>query len=106
MSISIGAAPAASARCASTMSLIPVVGSSRTTSWFGSGRRSNAAKPSRGGCLNTSRSSVCMIGRRLPVRMKTGTPAQRQLSISSRRAANVSVVESFATPSIDVYPSY
>jgi hypothetical protein len=30
--------------------------------------------------------------------MKNGTPAQRQLSISSRRAANVSVVESFATP--------
>ena len=39
-------------------------------------------------------------GSRLPVRMKNGTPAQRQFSISSRSAAYVSVVESGATPSI------
>ena len=44
-------------------------------------------KPSLGGCLNTSRSSVWVTGRRLPVRMKNGTPAQRQFSISSRSAA-------------------
>ena len=34
----------------------------------------------------------------LPVRRKKGTPAQRQLSISQRRATNVSVSESGATP--------
>ena len=31
--------------------------------------------------------SVCVAGRRLPVRMNNGTPDQRQLSISSRIAA-------------------
>ena len=36
----------------------------------------------------------------LAVRMKNGTPDQRQFSISSRSAAYVSVVESAATPSI------
>ena len=35
-----------------------------------------------------------MTGSRLPVRMKKGTPDQRQLSISRRSAAYVSVVES------------
>ena len=35
---------------------------------------------------------------RLPVRRKNGTPAHRQLSISHRRAMNVSVSESAATP--------
>ena len=47
-----------------------------------------------------SRSSVWVTGRCLPVRMKNGTPSQRQLSISSRIAAYVSVAESAATPSI------
>ena len=89
-----------SAWCASTSSWIPVVGSSLTTSWFGCSE-SYIAKPSFGGCLKTSRSSVCVTGRRLPVRMKNGTPAQRQFSISSRSAAYVSVVESSATPSIE-----
>ena len=42
----------------------------------------------------------------LPVRRKNGTPAHRQLSISQRRAMNVSVSESRATPSACVYPSY
>ena len=79
---------------------MPVDGSSLTTSWFGSGWRSRSAKPSRGGVLEDSRSSVCVAGRRLPVRMKNGTPDQRQLSMSSRSAAYVSVVESAATPSI------
>ena len=41
-----------------------------------------------------------MTGSRLPVRMKNGTPDQRQFSMSSRSAAYVSVVESGATPSI------
>ena len=88
------------ARCASTITRMPVVGSSLTTIWFGSGMRSPCLKPSRGGSLNTSRSSVCVAGSLLPVRMKNGTPAQRQLSISSRSAAYVSVVESGATPSM------
>ena len=44
-------------------------------------------KAIRGGCLNTSRTSVCLISICLPVRMKNGTPAQRQLSISRRIAA-------------------
>ena len=39
-------------------------------------------------------------------RTDEGTPDQRQLSISSRSAAYVSVVESAATPSIVRYPSY
>ena len=46
-----------------------------------------APNPSRGGCRNTSRTSVWVAGRHLPVRMKNGTPDQRQLSISSRSAA-------------------
>ena len=51
--------------------------------------------------MNTRRSSVSVIASFLPVRMKNGTPYQRQFSISSRSAANVSVVESGATPLID-----
>ena len=57
--------------------------------------------PSRGGRLKTRRSSVCVTGSRLPVRMKKGTPDQRQFSISSLSAAYVSVVESGATPSME-----
>ena len=81
------------------MILTPVVGSSLTTSWFGSGRLERRWKPRFGGCLKTSLSSVSVAFRSLPVRMKKGTPAQRQFSISSRSAAYVSVVESAATPS-------
>ena len=44
-------------------------------------------KPSRGGRLKMTRSSVWVTGSRLPVRMKNGTPDQRQFSISSRIAA-------------------
>ena len=43
---------------------------------------------------------------RLPVRRKNGTPAHRQLSISHRRATNVSVSESWATPGSSRYPMY
>ena len=100
MSRSIGAtAPLASARCAPTTIRIPVDGSSLTTIWFGSGEAT--PKPSFGGCLKTTRTSVCVAGRRLPVRMKNGTPAQRQFWISSRSAAYVSVVDPSATPSIE-----
>ena len=53
-------------------------------SWSGSGLRPCAASPSRGGLWKTSRSSVCVTGRHFPVRMKNGTPDQRQFSISSR----------------------
>ena len=55
--------------------------------------RLRAARPRDGGSRaaagrwKTSRSSVCVTGRCLPVRMKNGTPDQRQLSISSRSAA-------------------
>jgi len=60
---------------------------------------SSTPNPSLGGRLKTSLTSVCVVGRSFPVRMKKGTPDQRQFSISSRRAAYVSVVESGATPS-------
>ena len=40
------------------------------------------------------------------MRRKNGTPAQRQLSISQRRATNVSVSESGATPGMSRYPAY
>jgi len=53
-----------------------------------------------GGRWKTRRSSVCVIGRHLPARMKIGTPDQRQLSMSRRIAAKVSVLESAATPGI------
>ena len=50
--------------------LMPVDGSSLITSWFGVRPAGPiVAKPSRGGCLNTSRSSVWVTGRCLPVRM-------------------------------------
>ena len=58
--------------------------------------------PSCGGRLKTSRSSVWVTGSRLPVRMKNGTPAQRQFSMSSRSAAYVSVVDPAATPSMSL----
>ena len=67
---------------------MPVLGSILITIWLGSGSRLPLGmNASFGGCLKTSRTSVCLIGMRLPVRMKNGTPAQRQLSISSLSAA-------------------
>ena len=48
--------------------------------------------------LKTTRTSVTVTGSDFPARMKNGTPDQRQLSISSRIAQNVSVCESGATP--------
>ena len=43
--------------------------------------------------------SVAVTGSDLPARIRTGTPAQRQFSISKRAATNVSVSEPGATPS-------
>ena len=88
MSSEICSGASASARCASSSSRMPVVGSSLTTIWFGSGCRwVSLKKPSRGERWNMSRTSVWVAGSRLPVRMWNGTPAQRQLSISSVSAA-------------------
>ena len=56
--------------------------------------------------MKTTLTSVACTGIALPARMKNGTPAQRQFSIRSSSAANVSVVESAATPSTSRYPSY
>ena len=93
MSSSIGPIRPRSVRRASTWKRIPVDGSSLMTSWLGSGSWFFGQKPRRGGRLKTRRSSVWVTGSRLPVRMKNGTPAQRQFSMSSRSAAYVSVVE-------------
>jgi hypothetical protein len=80
---------------------MPGDGSSFTTIWSGADRGSPCRpKPRRGGSLKISRSSVCVAGSRFPVRMTNGTPDQRQLSMYSRSAAYVSVVEPGATPSM------
>ena len=76
----------------------PGSGSMRSTTWFGSHRDALPMKRSRGGRRNTSRTSVTRAASALPALMKNGTPAQRQLSTSSRRAAKVSVVDPLATP--------
>ena len=52
------------------------------------------------------RTSVVRTGSDFPARMRNGTPDHRQLSIQSRNAAYVSVVDPAATPSTDWYPSY
>ena len=49
--------------------------------------------------MKTTLTSVASTGIALPARMKNGTPAQRQLSTSSRSATKVSVSEPGATPS-------
>ena len=87
MSSSIGPTPPMSVRWASTTILTPVDGSSFTTTWFGSIRSLFPPNPSLGDRLKTIRSSVCVTGRSLPVRMKNGTPDQRQFSIESLSAA-------------------
>ena len=58
-----------------------------TTTWFASVWGPMTPKPSLGGRLKMTRSSVSVTGSRLPVRMKNGTPDHRQFSISSRIAA-------------------
>ena len=50
--------------------------------------------------LNWMTISVRFSGRRLPVRMKKGTPAQRQLSMSARMATKVSVSDGAPRSSI------
>jgi hypothetical protein len=64
------------------------------------------ANTSRGGDLKMILTSVTRSGSSLPARMKNGTPDQRQLSISSRSAAKVSVCDPGLTPGTDRYPSY
>src|SRR5690606_28749956 len=67
--------PGASARRASSVIRNPVTGSNLTTSWSGSGSRScGKVSPSLGGRRNTTRSSVTVAGRCLPVRSRNGTP--------------------------------
>src|ERR1700679_3905660 len=51
-----------------------------------------------GGGRNVTAISVSAVDRHFPVRRKNGTPDQRQLSISTLMATNVSVRESLATP--------
>ena len=51
-----------------------------------------------GGRLSLTITSVDDIGSRLPARMKNGTPSHRHESMRNRTAANVSTVESAATP--------
>ena len=46
--------------------------------------------------------SVAVLASAFPARTRIGTPAQRQFSISKRRATNVSVSESERTPSISL----
>ena len=64
----------------------PGVGSMRKISSSGSGVYGVIANF--GGRLKMTRISVARTGSALPARMKNGTPDQRQLSISSRNAAN------------------
>src|SRR6266699_5088669 len=54
----------------------------------GSGAR---PKMSRGGRRNRMVTSVAVTGRHLPARIKTGTPAQRQVSAVRRHALDVVV---------------
>jgi hypothetical protein len=56
--------------------------------------------------LNFRVISLILSASPLPVRKKNGTPAHRQLSMSSSIAEKVSVVESDATPCSSRYPSY
>lgn len=53
---------------------------------------------SRGGRLNSTVTSVAVTGNSFPARIKTGTPAQRQLSMKSLTAMKVSTVDSLSTP--------
>ena len=81
--------------------LAPGDGPIRSTSSFGSGRGALfGTKPSQGVVSKMIRTSVTVTGSAFPARMKNGTPDQRQLSISSRRAQKVSVCEPGATPAV------
>lgn len=77
----------------------PGTGPIRSSSSLGAGRREpNSPNPRDGGSLKIRRTSVTVRVMALPALMKNGTPDQRQLSMPSRRAANVSVVEAGSTP--------
>jgi hypothetical protein len=64
----------------------PGSGSIRSTIWLGPALVGRERKASRGSRRRNSRTSVTLRGSALPARRKTGTSAQRQLSISSRSA--------------------
>jgi hypothetical protein len=66
--------------------------------WFDSGPTSTNA--SRGGLRKDVLTSAAPHAGAFPARMKNGTRAHRQLSISSRSATNISVSESGRTPAI------
>ena len=55
-----------------------------------------------GGLRSRINTSVLVRGKHFPARMKKGTPCQRQESTCRRKAANVSVRESRATPFSDL----
>ena len=59
-----------------------------------------------GGSLNAIDMIRWPSARRLPVRRKNGTPAQRQLSMEHLSAMKVSVSERESTPSSVRYPMY
>ena len=63
-------------------------------------------KTSAGGRRNCTITSVAVSGMCLPERIKIGTPDHRQVSISRRMAAKVSVSEPRWTPGVSRYPSY
>ena len=69
----------------------------RSTSWSQPDANCGA-NARRGGRWKTIRISVARASNALPARMKKGTPDQRQLSMSRRREAKVSVWESGFTP--------
>ena len=71
---------------AAKRSRIPSSGWIRIASRFGSGSAPALRKSIMGGRLNWTAISVARRGRRLPVRRKKGTPAQRQLCTPTRRA--------------------
>ena len=75
--------------------LAPASSPMRSFTWLW-WRRARTPSPSMiaGGLRNRMSTSVAVIASALPARRKNGTPDHRQFSIKSRRAANVSVVES------------
>jgi hypothetical protein len=59
---------------------------------------SGSSNTIRRGRRSSTSTSVAVVGRHLPARMRNGTPAQREQSMCTRTAAKVSTVESGATP--------
>ena len=81
---------------------MPSSGWMRIVRWSRCGRSISLPRNTLNGTLrNFSVISVDFLAKHLPVRRKKGTSAQRQLSMSTRNAANVSMFESSATPGSD-----